>query len=115
MSTVLMTAPTAAPTHNPAGGTRATDPFRCVAFTLRADADPGTLPRVLEFIAKRGLVPTLFTSQLHGDMLAITVEVVGLAKAESDHIANCLRQIPMVAQVLTSERTVPGELLACAE
>jgi prephenate dehydratase len=107
MSTVLMTAPAAV--------ARPSDPFRCVAFTVHADADPGTLPRVLELFAKRGLVPTALSSRLSGDRLAMEVEAVGLARAESDHIGNCLRQIPMVTQVFTAERTVPAELLACAE
>ncbi|WP_247887087.1 hypothetical protein [Azospirillum sp. SYSU D00513] len=123
MSTVLMTAAPAARTASvqPAPAeTRPVDPYRCVAFTVRADADPGTLPRLLELFAKRGLVPASVTSRLHGDAMTVEVEAVGLARAESDHIGNCLRQLPMVAQVRLAERTVPAELLgaellACAE
>ena len=83
---------------------RPTDPSRRVAFAVRAGADPGALPRVLELFAKRGLVPAALTSRLHDDALAMEIEMAGLARAESDHIANCLRQIPMVTQVLTTEQ-----------
>ena len=117
MSTVLTAAPAARTVSaQPApSDTRPVDPFRCVAFTVRADADPGTLPRVLELFAKRGLVPASVASRLLGDAMTMEIEVVGLARAESDHIGNCLRQIPMVTQVRLAERTVPAELLACAE
>lgn len=86
--------------------TRATDPGRSVTFTVRADAEPGALPRVLELFAKRGLVPAALRSDLlaETETLDITVEVVGLVRAESDHVAACLRAIPVVAHVLTTER-----------
>ncbi|WP_448190691.1 hypothetical protein [Azospirillum sp. sgz301742] len=87
---------------------RATDPGRCVTFAVRADADPGSLPRVLELFAKRGLVPAALRSELlpDGETLDISVEMVGLARAESDHVANCLRTVPMVSHVLTTERAL---------
>ena len=87
---------------------RATDPGRSVTFSVRADADPGALPRVLELFAKRGLVPASLRSELlpDGETLDITVEMVGLVRAESDHVANCLRAIPLVSHVLTTERTL---------
>lgn len=87
--------------------TRATDPGRCVTFAVRADADPGSLPRVLELFAKRGLVPTTLRSEALAECgtLDISVEVIGMVRAESDHVANCLRALPMVSHVLTAERT----------
>ena len=100
-SAVAATAVLAAPAE-----TRATDPGRCVTFAVRADADPGSLPRVLELFAKRGLVPAALRSELLADTLDISVEVVGMARAESDHVANCLRAIPTVSHVLTAERAV---------
>lgn len=102
MSTVSTAALAASPE------TRATDPARLVTFTLRADADPGVLPRVLELVAKRGLVPELLTSRRHpdSDTLSIEMEVSGMVRHESDHVANCLRAIPMVMQVLATERTL---------
>lgn len=88
---------------------RATDPMRTVTFTVRADADPGSLPRVLELFAKRGLVPDTLRSVLASDAgtLDISVEVTGLVRAESDHVANCLRALPLVVHVLTAEHS-PG-------
>ncbi|MGQ9368607.1 hypothetical protein [Azospirillum sp. ST 5-10] len=90
----------------PAAEARPADPARTVTFTLRTDAEPGVLPRVLELFAKRGLVPAALRSDLAADAetLAIAVEVTGMARAESDHVANCLRSIPAVMQVLTGER-----------
>ena len=91
---------------------RPADSSRCVAFTLQADADPGTLPRVLALFAKRGLVPESLTSRLAGDRLALEVAVVGMAPAESNHVANCLRQIPTVRRVTAADRVLPDGLMA---
>src|SRR5690349_13862372 len=76
------------------------------AETRATDADPGTLPRVLELFAKRGLVPAALRSEALAECgtLDISVEVVGMVRAESDHVANCLRALPMVSHVLTAER-----------
>ncbi|MBP2299517.1 hypothetical protein [Azospirillum picis] len=96
-------APAAQPDCRPAA------PGRRVVFSLLADADPGTLPRVLELVAKRGLVPLALDSRLtDGDSLTITMEVGDLAQAETDHIGRCLGQIPMVAQVATAELPAAG-------
>lgn len=92
----------------PAAEARPTDPTRSVTFAVLADADPGTLPRVLELFAKRGLVPAALNSRLAGDALSIMVEVTGMVRAESNHVANCLRAIPMVEQVSVGERTAPA-------
>lgn len=83
---------------------RATAPGRRVVFSLVADSDPGTLPRILEFVAKRGLVPLALHSRLTGGTLDIAMEVGDLPKAETDHIGRSLGQIPMVAHVAVSER-----------
>lgn len=99
----------------PAAESRPVEPGRRVAFAVVADADPGTLPRVLELVAKRGLVPETLTSRLTDDTLAIEMEVVGMARAESAHVANCLRQIPMVARVTVTERAPAAGLLVAAE
>lgn len=112
MSTVATSTVTLAP---PAAESRPTDPNRCVAFLVQADADPGTLPRVLELVAKRGLVPLSLNSRLVGDSLDVEIEVAGMVRAESDHVGNCLRQIPMVARVTVMERTVPVDLPQAAD
>ncbi|HYD67679.1 MAG TPA: hypothetical protein VED21_19510, partial [Azospirillum sp.] len=71
------------PAGQPAADTRPYDPTRRVAFALRADADPGVLPRVLELFAKRGLVPDTFHADrmADDDTLAVEVEVTGMARA----------------------------------
>ncbi|HYG90532.1 MAG TPA: hypothetical protein VD978_30230 [Azospirillum sp.] len=99
MSAAVMPAPAEA---------RPTDPARRVTFAVRADADPGVLPRVLELFAKRGLVPVAVRSDLlpDGETLDISVEAAGMVRAESDHVANCLRSIPLVSHVLTAERVL---------
>jgi len=88
--------------------TRETVPNRVVTFSLRASADPGVLPRALELFAKRGLVPLSMRSELAAslDTLAVEIEVQGMGRRESDHVANCLRTIPMISQVMTSDRTL---------
>lgn len=82
---------------------RATAPGRRVVFSLVADADPGTLPRVLEYVAKRGLVPLALHSRLTDDLLDIVMEVGDLPQAETDHIGRCLGQIPVVGRVTVTE------------
>jgi len=99
----------------PAAEARPVEPGRRVGFSVVADADPGTLPRVLELVAKRGLVPDSLSSVLAGDTLAIEMNIVGMAQAESRHVANCLRQIPMVARVTMTERAPAAGLLVAAE
>jgi hypothetical protein len=80
-------------------------------FSVRADLDPGLLPRLLEAFAKRGLWPTKFYSQaLPGDLpgqpieAVIDIQVAGLDCATSDHIAMQFRGIVGVQSVLTSLR-----------
>ena len=90
-------------TPAPASDARATTPGRRVVFSLVADADAGTLPRVLEYVAKRGLVPLGLHSRLTGDRLDIVLEVGDLPQAETDHIGRCLGQIPMVIRVTVTE------------
>jgi len=106
----------AAPRRAPADA-RATDgrvqppaqPSRAAifCFSVLAEADPGVMPRVLELFAKRGLVPVRWVSDVtdarRGE-LAIDVQVAGLTRATGDHIAACLRGIPGVETVLTSQK-----------
>ena len=75
-------------------------------FSIVAHGDPGVLPRVIELFAKRGLVPTQCRA-VHdhaGDgMLTIDLEMAAMARDLAEYIARCLRQIPLVDCVLTSE------------
>lgn len=90
----------------PPAEARPTDPNRTACFAVLAEPDPGSLPRVLEFFAKRGLVPASVQSRLFeaDESLHVDVQVRTLTRDESDYIARCLRAMPLVRQVLTSER-----------
>ncbi len=80
---------------------------RVACFAVQAEADPGLLPRVLGLFAKRGLVPDRWISQREGpagDVLSIDIQVTGFTPELTDYVARCLRQIPQVHAVLTSEK-----------
>ncbi|MBL8674357.1 MAG: hypothetical protein JNL07_05660, partial [Rhodospirillales bacterium] len=70
--------------------------------------DPSVLPRALEFIAKRGLLPHRCHATLEGrdgGELAIDLQVAGLDDMTADHVGECLRQIVGVNAVLMSRFT----------
>ena len=73
-------------------------------FSVHARAEPGTMPRVLELFAKRGLVPSRWYSAIcepDRARLTIEIEVGGLDDEAADYIAGCLRQIVSVDAVMT--------------
>ena len=83
------------------------DPDYTACFSIQANADPGVMSRVLELFAKRGLVPSSWHSRVGGiqdDELIIDLQMQGMVRSEADYVASCLRQIPDVDTVLTSER-----------
>jgi len=76
-------------------------------FSVQAEAEPGVMPRVLDLFAKRGLVPSRWVSDVSGPRgrdLSIDIQARGLTPQLSAQIAQCLRQIPGVGAVLTSEK-----------
>ena len=76
-------------------------------FSVLAPANPSVLPRVLGVFAKIGMVPTRWYSVVTGrrrDELHIDIQMVGLAPAEAEHLAQSLRRIVFVDTVLTSEK-----------
>ena len=65
-------------------------------FKLRAHASPDVLPRVLDFLATRNLVPRRFASRREEAMagiLFIEFEVDELAPTLAAYIARCLEQL----------------------
>lgn len=75
-------------------------------FAVRAAADPGSLPRILEIFAKRGLVPLSVQARLTGEAepaLSVDLQVAGLEAAMVEILAETLRQIWVVERVLTAE------------
>ena len=49
-----------------------------VRYCFEADAEHGVLPRALELLAKRGLVPARVFAQAADDLLSVEIEVEGL-------------------------------------
>jgi acetolactate synthase small subunit len=77
-------------------------------FAVRAAADPGTLPRILELFAKRGLVPSSVHSRMSGTgeaaLLMVDLQIDGLTGAQVEVVAEQLRQIVVVERVLTARK-----------
>lgn len=91
---------------SPLPASRAADE-RVACFAVQAFSDPGLLSRVLELFAKRGLVPSRFFAQAEGrESLVLDIQVPGFDGQQTDYVARCLRQIPQVTAVLTSEKLV---------
>ncbi|EWY39612.1 hypothetical protein N825_05870 [Skermanella stibiiresistens SB22] len=91
----------------PSAESRPYDADTTACFSVQANADPGVMSRVLELFAKRGLVPTSWHSRvggIRGDELIIDLQMHGMVPSEAEFVAACLRQIPDVDSVLTSER-----------
>ena len=70
-----------------------------VRYCFEADAEPGVLPRALELLAKRGLVPARVFAQVDADQLSVEIEVEGLESDTADHVGRCLGQLVGVREV----------------
>ena len=101
----------AAPEHVRAAPPRALDaPVWC--YGVSADPSPGLLMRVLEFVAKRGLVPLAVhasrcverDAQGVADTLSVDLQVEGFDADTAQHVGNCLGQIVGVRHVAMSRR-----------
>ena len=96
-----MNAPESLP--RPAAGRNSVPTF---CLTVRTVADPGSLPRVLEVFAKRGLIPAKMFSVATGtDELTVDLQVSGLDPAQGAVIASQLRSQVGIETVLTSVKT----------
>lgn len=78
-----------------------------ICFSVHADADPGLISRVIEVFALRGLVP----SRCHGvrngpsgEELHFDLQFDDLSPREAETIAEKLRQLWLVHNVLTSTK-----------
>ncbi len=82
---------------------------RRFAFTIRAAAEPETVPRVISPFAKRGLVPHRFSVRAGQEAGWLTVWAeIELPDSESaDSIANTLRALMTVDAVLIEETNLP--------
>jgi acetolactate synthase small subunit len=91
----------------PAAESRPFDPDQTACFAVHGDADPGVMPRVLDLFARRGLTPSSWHSRVggvRGEELVIDVQMTGMVRREAEYVASCLRRIPGVCVVLTSQR-----------
>jgi hypothetical protein len=70
-----------------------------VRYCFEADAEPAVLPRALDLLAKRGLVPARVYAQADADLLSVEIEVEGLAPDTADHVGRCLSQIVGIRQI----------------
>lgn len=81
-------------------------------YGVSADPSPGLLPRVLELVAKRGLVPLAVHASrcserdAHGvaDTLSVDLQVEILDADTARHVGSCLGQIVGVRHVAMSRR-----------
>jgi len=64
-----------------------------VRYCFEADVEPAVLPRALDLLAKRGLVPARVFAQADADLLSVEIEVEGLEADAADHVGLCLSQI----------------------
>ena len=90
-----------------------TGPNPTTCFFVQAEAEPGTLPRLLELFAKRGLVPDRVHSHVAHPVLPakherqhVDLETSGLDEHEARCVAEAMRQIPTVELVLTSAKVL---------
>ena len=96
-----MSAPESLPRH-PSGR----NPVPTFCLTVRTVADPGSLPRLIEVFAKRGMVPSkLFSVATGVDELTVDPQVSGLDAELGAIIANQLRSQVGIETVLTSVKT----------
>jgi len=86
--------------------TSARNPVSTFCLTVRTVADPGSLPRLIEVFAKRGMVPAKMFSVATGvDELTVDLQVPGLDADLGAIIANQLRSQVGIETVLTSVKT----------
>ena len=76
-------------------------------FSVRTDAEPSALPRVMEVFARLGHVPArchVERASHAGQELVVDAQLDELARAEAEHVARCLDRVVTVIQVLWSEK-----------
>jgi uncharacterized membrane protein len=64
-----------------------------VLFKVVADFGPGVLPRLLQPLARRNLVPEKFAARLEGGALAVEIRLAGVSSEMLGLIEGNLRQV----------------------
>jgi len=91
-------------------------PSSSFCFSVHGDADVGMLARLLEVVAKRGLLP----ARLHSDLVPETAELMvdlqlaDIAPSLGEEMAQAMRQIVGVRHVLTAVKSVAEPLALTA-
>jgi hypothetical protein len=100
-------APPSSETSDPAPAGRSNAP-RVFAYTIRAVAEPETVPRLITPFSKRGLVPRRFSSRagLEPGWLSVWVEAELPSRKAAESIASALRASLCVDAVLVEESQV---------
>lgn len=91
-------------------------PERAFCCSIQAAPDVGVLARLLEICAKRGLLP----ARLHSDFaperneLTVDIQLADLDPANGEQMAQSMRQVVGVLQVLTAVKTAAEPLALSA-
>ena len=73
-----------------------------LCLSLRALAEIGILARVIQHLARRGLFPSRMHCTQAGEQLLIDLQVGGVGEREGAILAESLRQVVGIDEVLTS-------------
>jgi len=73
-----------------------------LCLSLRALAEIGILARVIQQLARRGLFPSRMHCTQASEQLLIDLQVAGVGEREGDVLAESLRQVVGIDEVLTS-------------
>ena len=68
-------------------------------FVVFAASDPGTLSRIVEPLAKRGMVPASLSSRTIDEELRVEIEMEGMDPSLAAYIGRCLQEIFVVRSV----------------
>jgi len=73
-------------------------------FSVTAQAGPGVLLRMLEYFAKRGLVPDHFESRQNNGELIVEIHARNMDQELARYIGRCMNELFEVDRVLVSEK-----------
>jgi hypothetical protein len=80
---------------------------RTYCYSVRAEAGPSVMPRLLALFAKRGMIPAAMHARCHDQAtgaLQVDIEACGLDRLLAEYIQRCMRQIVGVELVLLSTK-----------
>jgi acetolactate synthase small subunit len=90
----------------PATSTEVRPHSQAMCFSVFAHAEPSTLPKVCQLIAKRGLIMARLYACVGEDEneMQIDFQLQSISRNVADQIAQSLRQYPDITCVLVSEK-----------